>query len=104
MITLSDIDIERTSKLLEALSDFFRESFKFQNIDELVPIEDELNLVRSYLYIHKERFGERINATWDLEVSSDVMVPALIIQPLIENALKHGILSRENGEIFIFAL
>ncbi|MEX3746331.1 hypothetical protein AB1300_14410 [Lysinibacillus xylanilyticus] len=32
MITLSDIDIERTSKLLEALSDFFRESFKFQNV------------------------------------------------------------------------
>ncbi|MFJ8103999.1 ATP-binding protein [Lysinibacillus sp. NPDC096212] len=97
IITLSEIDIERTSKLLEALSDFLRESFKFQNIDELVPIEDELNLVRSYLYIHKERFGERINATWDLEVSTDVMIPSLTIQPLIENALKHGILPRENG-------
>ena len=97
IITLSEIDIERTSKLLEALCDFLRESFKFQNIDELVPIEDELNLVRSYLYIHKERFGERINATWDLEVSTDVMIPSLTIQPLIENALKHGILPRENG-------
>lgn len=97
IITLSDIDIERTSKLLEALSDFLRESFKFQNIDELVPIEDELNLVRSYLYIHKERFGERINVTWDLEVSTNVLIPSLIIQPLIENALKHGILPRENG-------
>ncbi|MFJ6267671.1 ATP-binding protein [Lysinibacillus xylanilyticus] len=97
IITLSDIDIERTSKLLEALSDFLRESFKFQNIDELVPIEDELNLVRSYLYIYKERFGERINVTWDLEVSTNVLIPSLIIQPLIENALKHGILPRENG-------
>ncbi|MFJ8517034.1 hybrid sensor histidine kinase/response regulator [Lysinibacillus xylanilyticus] len=97
IITLSDIDFERTSKLLEALSDFLRESFKFQNIDELVPIEDELNLVRSYLYIHKERFGERINVTWDLEVSTNVLIPSLIIQPLIENALKHGILPRENG-------
>ncbi|MGE7926865.1 hybrid sensor histidine kinase/response regulator [Lysinibacillus xylanilyticus] len=97
IITLSDIDIERTSKLLEALSDFLRESFKFQNIDELVPIEDELNLVRSYLYIHKERFGERINVTWDLEVSTNVLIPSLIIQPLIENALKHGILPREIG-------
>ncbi|MFJ8511480.1 hybrid sensor histidine kinase/response regulator [Lysinibacillus xylanilyticus] len=97
IITLSDIDTERTSKLLEALSDFLRESFKFQNIDELVPIEDELNLVRSYLYIHKERFGERINVTWDLEVSTNVLIPSLVIQPLIENALKHGILPRENG-------
>ncbi|KOP69656.1 ethylene receptor [Lysinibacillus sp. FJAT-14745] len=97
IITLSEIDIERTSKLLEALSDFLRESFKFQNIDELVPIEDELNLVRSYLYIHKERFGERINVTWDLEVSTDVMIPSLTIQPLIENALKHGILNRVDG-------
>ncbi|WP_346655532.1 hybrid sensor histidine kinase/response regulator [Lysinibacillus sphaericus] len=97
IITLSEIDMERTSKLLEALSDFLRESFKFQNSDELVPIEDELNLVRSYLYIHKERFGERINATWDLEVSTNVMIPSLTIQPLIENALKHGILPRESG-------
>ncbi|MFB7157878.1 ATP-binding protein [Lysinibacillus sp. NPDC056232] len=97
IITLSEIDIERTGKLLEALSDFLRESFKFQNIDELVPLEDELNLVRSYLYIHKERFGERINVTWDLNVSTDVMIPSLTIQPLIENALKHGILPRENG-------
>ncbi|KOS64381.1 response regulator [Lysinibacillus agricola] len=97
IITLSEIDLERTSKLLEALSDFLRESFKFQNIDELVPIEDELNLVRSYLYIHKERFGERINITWDVDVSTDVMIPSLTIQPLIENALKHGILPRENG-------
>lgn len=97
IITLSEIDSERTSKLLEALSDFLRESFKFQNIDELVPIEDELNLVRSYLYIHKERFGERINVTWDVEVATDVMIPSLTIQPLIENALKHGILPRENG-------
>jgi len=97
IITLSEIDIDRTSKLLEALSDFLRESFKFQNIDELVPLEDELNLVRSYLYIHKERFGERINVTWDLEVSTDVMIPSLTIQPLIENALKHGILPRETG-------
>ncbi|OXS75050.1 ethylene receptor [Lysinibacillus sp. KCTC 33748] len=97
IITLSEIDIERTSKLLEALSDFLRESFKFQNIDELVPLEDEVNLVRSYLYIHKERFGERINVTWNLNVSTDVMIPSLTIQPLIENALKHGILPRESG-------
>lgn len=97
IITLSEIDIERTSKLLEALSDFLRESFKFQNIDEIVPIEDELNLVRSYLYIHKERFGERINVTWEMEVSTDFMIPSLTIQPLIENALKHGILPRETG-------
>lgn len=97
IITLSEIDIERTSKLLEALSDFLRESFKFQNIDELVPLEDEVNLVQSYIYIHKERFGERINVTWDLNVSTDVLIPSLTIQPLIENALKHGILPRENG-------
>lgn len=97
IITLSEIDIERTSKLLEALSDFLRESFKFQNIDELVPLDDEVNLVQSYIYIHKERFGERINVTWDLNVSTDVLIPSLTIQPLIENALKHGILPRENG-------
>ncbi|MGE7113553.1 ATP-binding response regulator [Lysinibacillus sp. NPDC047702] len=97
IMTLHEIDTERTNKLLEALSDFLRESFKFQNIDELVPLEDELKLVQSYLYIQQERFGSRISATWELEVSSDVMIPSLTIQPLIENAIEHGILKHVNG-------
>ena len=97
IMTLNEIDTERTNKLLEALSDFLRESFKFQNIDELVPLEDELKLVQSYLYIQQERFGSRISATWELEVSSNVMIPSLTIQPLIENAIEHGILKQVNG-------
>lgn len=97
IMTLNEIDTERTNKLLEALSDFLRESFKFQNIDELVPLENELKLVQSYLYIQQERFGSRISATWELEVSSDVMIPSLTIQPLIENAIEHGILKRVRG-------
>lgn len=97
IMTLHEIDTERTNKLLEALSDFLRESFKFQNIDELVPIENELKLVQSYLYIQQERYGSRISATWELEVSSDVMIPSLTIQPLIENAIEHGILKQVNG-------
>ncbi len=97
IITLSEIDLERSNKLIEALSDFLRGSFKFQNIDELIPLEEELNLVQSYLYIQQERFGERVQVTWELEVSTEIMIPSLTIQPLIENSLKHGILKRVSG-------
>lgn len=48
---VSELNSERTSKLVEALSDFLRESSNFQNVEALVPQENELRLVQVYLYI-----------------------------------------------------
>ncbi|WP_264988889.1 ATP-binding response regulator [Lysinibacillus piscis] len=102
IVTFSEIGDERASKLLEALSDFLRESYKFQNTKDLVPLEDELHLVHSYMYIQQERFGERITFQCHVEVATDVRIPSLTIQPLIENALTHGILKRrEGGTIYL---
>lgn len=97
ILTLSELDSERTSKLVEALSDFLRESYNFQNGEALVPLENELRLVQAYLYIQQERFGKRIQVVWQLEAETNVLIPSLTIQPLIENALKHGILKRSEG-------
>ncbi|WP_155591062.1 ATP-binding protein [Lysinibacillus cavernae] len=97
ILTLSELDSERTSKLVEALSDFLRESYNFQNIEALVPLENELRLIQAYLYIQQERFGERVQVIWEIDVANDVLLPSLTIQPLIENALKHGILKRAEG-------
>ncbi|WP_342534664.1 ATP-binding protein [Lysinibacillus sp. FSL K6-0057] len=97
ILTLSELDSDRTSKLVEALSDFLRESYNFQNVEALVPLENELRLIQAYLYIQQERFGERIQVVWELEAETDVLIPSLTIQPLIENALKHGILKRAEG-------
>ncbi|WP_028546651.1 hybrid sensor histidine kinase/response regulator [Paenibacillus taiwanensis] len=97
IMALSEINTTKMHKLIEAFSDYLRISFNFWNSEQLVPLEHELNLVRAYLYIEKERFDERLHIVW--EVNSDValQLPPLTIQPLVENAVKHGILSRFKG-------
>jgi predicted ATPase/GAF domain-containing protein len=57
-----------------------------------VPLDKELSLVRDYLELEKARFGERLNVVWDVQADlSSVQVPALLIQPLAENAVTHGV-------------
>lgn len=79
-----------------------RGKFEFQYLDEFVPIKSEISLIRSYLYIEKERFGDRLNVTWEIDEDLQLMIPALSIQPLIENSINHGIMQRvHGGEIII---
>lgn len=94
---LSDIDINRMRKLLEVFSNFLSDKFKFQNMNELAPIEEELSIVRSYLYIEKVRFDDRLNVTWEIDECKQLKLPPLTIQPLVENAVRHGIMNRMEG-------
>ena len=94
---LSEIDIKRMQKLLDAFSNVLRAKFNFHTIDDFVPIDSELSLIRSYLYIEKERFGDRLKVTWNIEEDIQLKIPALSIQPLIENAINHGIMKRRDG-------
>ncbi|MGI2294960.1 ATP-binding protein [Paenibacillus sp. GXUN7292] len=99
---LSTIDMERMRKLIDAFSQFLRDKFSFQNMDEWIPIDDELNIVRSYLYIEQERFLNRLQVVWEVDVHGLFMVPPLTIQPLVENAVKHGIMKQAGeGKIYI---
>ncbi|MBG0777842.1 MAG: histidine kinase [Desulfovibrionaceae bacterium] len=74
-----------------------------QNLDSsrgLIPLADELDQVRSYLAIERARFGERIRSEIDLEPGTENwLIPPLIIQPLVENSVKHGIQGREQGGV-----
>ena len=59
---------------------------------DLVPLRDELNYLRRYLHIEEARFGDRLTVDWHVETGAlDVPVPAFILQPIVENALKHGV-------------
>lgn len=99
---LSEIDNEKMSALLEAFGHYLRASFDFRNLERLVPLEHELGLVRSYLYIEKERFEDRLRIRWEVSTKLRFQVPPLSVQPLVENAIRHGILSLdEGGEIHI---
>lgn len=97
IIALSEIDIERMQRLLEAFSDVLRNKFVFRDLHEFVPIKQEINLIESYLHIEKERFRERL--TYEIEVDPNVKVqlPTLTIQPLVENAVEHGLMTRTDG-------
>lgn len=94
---LGVIDFEKMQKLLDAFSNYLRLSFDFKNASPLVPLERELHLVQSYVYIEQERFGNRLKVVEDIEIGVDPLIPPLSIQPLVENAIKHGLMNRNRG-------
>ncbi|WP_245856191.1 hybrid sensor histidine kinase/response regulator [Paenibacillus rigui] len=97
LMALSDIDTERMKQLGDAFTSFLRISFDYLNTGELVELSHELELVEAYLYIEKERFRDRLSVVWEVEPELSLRLPPLSIQPLIENAVKHGLLSRSIG-------
>ncbi|ANS76799.1 hypothetical protein AWM70_21265 [Paenibacillus yonginensis] len=96
---LSSIDTDRMNRLIDAFSSYLRISFDFWNVEELVPLEYELELVRSYAYIQSERFEGRLNVSFSIDPAVDPLLklPPLSLQPLVENALRHGVLARSSG-------
>jgi len=92
---------ERMQQLLDAFSRYLRISYDFHNSDRLVQLDRELELIRTYLYIEQERFGERLKMEWDIRADYGTMVPPLSIQPLVENAVNHGILKKARGGTII---
>ncbi|MGM1045741.1 MAG: ATP-binding protein [Bacillota bacterium] len=99
---LSDIDLDKMRNLLDEFSHFLRNKFRFQDTDGLVLIEEELSLVRSYLYIEQVRFEEKLQVVWEVDDYEELKIPFLSIQPLVENAIRHGIMKRtRGGKIFI---
>ncbi|MFS0918628.1 ATP-binding protein [Brevibacillus sp. 179-C 1.1 NHS] len=97
IMALSDIDTEKMRKLGDAFTAFLHISFDFLNTGKQVALTHELELVQAYLYIEKERFGERLSIEWEVEPDIDLLIPPLTIQPLVENAINHGLLTRLEG-------
>ena len=87
----------RIADTIEALSTFF--AYTISNMDQLATLDEELGHVRDYFYIQKYRFEERLNLQiedWgDVEDPSIFYVPRLTLQPLVENAIYHGLEERD---------
>lgn len=94
---LSELDPELMKELLYAFSSYLRLSFEFLTAGELVPLSRELQLVKHYLYIEQQRFGERLQVEWDIPEGLELEIPPLTLQPLVENAVRHGCMSRKEG-------
>ncbi|MFD0671213.1 ATP-binding protein [Cohnella sp. GCM10027633] len=95
--SLSEIDPERTRELLNDFGSYLRSSFDLRNLDRFVPFSKEWALVHSYLQIEQARFGTRMSLSMKLPDNPSFHLPPLTIQPIVENALRHGILTRFEG-------
>jgi len=88
---------DRAQQMILQLSDFLRYSLS-DDIDQQVPLEKEVEALEKYLLIEQARFGERLQLSIDIDSkASSCLVPSLLLQPLLENAIKYAIAPSESG-------
>lgn len=97
IISVCPEDPDKATELLLDLSQYLRSSFDFQNRGQTVSMEKELGLVKSYLALEQARFDERLNIEFEVPEDVMAMVPPLSIQPIVENAVNHGLMQKEAG-------
>ena len=97
-----DRRLDAATSMISRLSDFLRISLQTSDTPQ-IPVASELVFIRHYLDIQKIRFGDRLTFRLDVEPAAlPALVPTLLLQPLVENAVQHGILPhREGGSVGI---
>jgi sensor histidine kinase YesM len=102
IISLCRIDHEKVRELLLDFSDYLHHNFDFYPEQKLVFLENEITYVQAYIRIEQARFPNKINVLYELEEAEKIMVPPLILQPLVENAIVHGIRRKKiSGTVII---
>ena len=102
IVSLIRTDPEAARTLLQNLGLFFRNSFQVEKTE--VSIHQEVEHIRAYLEIEKARFGNKLKVEFKIPSSLDFYLPPFLLQPLVENAVKHGIMvKRDGGEILVEA-
>ena len=90
-------DARAAEKMLAAISDFLR-MVLHSSKEPTVTVEHELSLIRHYVDIQRARFGDKLDVTYSVDESLEpAMVPSLLLQPLVENSIRHGISPRARG-------
>jgi sensor histidine kinase YesM len=93
----------QAEQMVVQLGELLHKSLKTQAVE--VPLSEELDFIRSYLSIEQMRLGERLELVWKIDPAAvDVLVPSLILQPIVENSIRHGIaVSSQAGRLEITA-
>lgn len=93
---MCELDPEKAQEATVAFADYLRGNMDSLKQKEPVPFEKELSHLKNYLAIEKMRFGRKLNIKYDIQ-TSEFVLPALSIQPLVENAVKHGVGQKKKG-------
>lgn len=88
---------ENARELIIHLADYFRQNLQFNS--EEVDLMEEIKNIESYLAIELARFGDKLQIQYDIPENINCLIPSLILQPIVENAVKHGIFHKEEGGI-----
>ena len=91
---LCDKDVGMAQHAISDFSDYLQQSLSAIDRTTLIPFEEELKHVKAYLKLEQLRFGKDLNVVYRIE-TTEFMLPALSVQPLVENAVKHGICQKE---------
>ncbi|UPK44866.1 hybrid sensor histidine kinase/response regulator [Paenibacillus pabuli] len=97
LVGLSYKDVDKLRETIHHLTTYLRSKFTFIFQGDAVPLERELELIRAYLAIEQLRFGQRLNVSYTIDEDARVMVPPLTLQPIVENAVRHGIGQKPEG-------
>ncbi|WP_155593413.1 ATP-binding protein [Lysinibacillus cavernae] len=100
ILSLSYLDIDKARTMITDFATFLRSSFSFENTNSLIPLEQELTLIQAYVNIHQTRYPDQL--VWESQVEEhlSILIPPLLLQPLVENALFHGLKNkRVNGKV-----
>ena len=90
-------DGQQASRLILDLAIYLRGSLVFNQMDKISTIEKELEFVDTYFHIEKARFGDKIHLVKEISIPLCNQIPVLILQPLVENAVRHGISKKPGG-------
>ena len=89
-------EAKTTERMIASMSNLFR--YNLKTSEQIVPLEQELKVVEDYMYLQQMRFGSRIGYECRIDVDARrVMVPAFTLQPVVENAIIHGLSRKEQG-------
>jgi two-component system LytT family sensor kinase len=97
MVLVRERNTAAAAQMLELLSDVLRQALRSDPRPE-VPLADELRFLEQYLAIEQVRFADRLRVQWSIEDRARAsLVPGFIMQPIVENAIKHGIAKRADA-------
>ena len=100
MYTARQEEAFKTAELLGSMSQLFRYALGSNEVE--VPLSREVHIVKEFFKLQQIRFGSRVDLKWEVSpevLLTETLVPSFVLQPVVENAFKHGIVPKENGGV-----